>query len=282
MNRYSSTKIADFLQWETYHGKGSYETHGNDGPIHVSDRPWGPTLLQDDMIQAGARAGVSETLDAQDLETSHGLQRNLLFTSPDGKRSEAAHAYLHPRLRDGQHDNLHVLTEHQGNRVVIEDGRVIGVEVHANPDLHTATETHIINARKMVVLTAGNLGTPLLLERSGIGQADVLAKAGVKAIVDLPGVGENFQDHNIILGPYYSSLGSEHTLNDFLTGKLTFEKLIEDNHKLLYANGADVAGKIRPSEAEVAAMGPAFQKAWENDFKDRPNKPVAYIISAAL
>lgn len=234
------------------------------------------------MIQAGIRAGVPETLDAQDLETSHGLQRNLLYTSPGGKRSDAAHAYLHPRLRDGKHDNLHVLTEHQVKKTLIEDGRVIGVEVHANPDLHTATETHIIKARKMVVLTTGNLGTPLLLERSGIGQADVLAEAGVKALVDLPGVGENFQDHNIILGTYYSSLGSEHTINDFITGKLTFEKLIEDDHKLLYSNGADIAGKIRPSEAEVAAMGPAFQKVWEKDFKNRPNKPVAYIISAAL
>jgi alcohol oxidase len=60
-------------------------------------------------------------------------------------------------------------------------------------------------ATKLVVISAGAFGSPTILERSGIGSRDVVEAAGVESFVDLPGVGENYQDHNVVFVPYLAT-----------------------------------------------------------------------------
>lgn len=73
---------------------------------------------------------------------------------------------VHPRLRDGNHPNLHVLVEHEVIRVIVEDGRAVGVETRGvGAVVQNGTQFQTIKSKKMVVISAGTLGTPLMLER---------------------------------------------------------------------------------------------------------------------
>lgn len=212
-----------------------------------------------------------------DLDTNNAVYRNLKFTSPDGRRQDAAHQYLHPRLADGKHPNLHVLVEHQVVRVLFEGKRAAGVEFQPNP-AHRENSTggiQAVKARKLVVVSAGALGTPQVLERSGVGDPEVLTRASVGLVADVAGVGRNYQDHNLVVYPYRSSLEPSETVDALYGGRLDIPKLMETNDKILGWTACDVTSKLRPSEADVAALGPAFQAAWDKDFKDTPNRPMA-------
>lgn len=128
------------------------------------------------------------------------------FISTDGKRQDSATCYLRPRLKNDKCTNLHVLVETQVERVVVdkETRRTVGVEIRANPRFHpdTAGESlRMIRARKLVIASSGAYGTPLLLERSGIGDSQVLSRAGIPTIVDLPGVGYGYEDHHMVCRP---------------------------------------------------------------------------------
>lgn len=70
-------------------------------------------------------------------------------------------------------------------------------------------EGRTVRATKLVVISAGTFGSPGVLERSGIGRRDVLEAAGVPVKVDLPGVGENYQDHPTIFAPYLATPDSD-------------------------------------------------------------------------
>lgn len=209
------------------------------------------------------------------------MQRNLLYTSPDGTRQDAAHAYLHPRLWDSKHSNLHVLVEHEVLRVLFENKRATGVEVRGTPDVQNGTGVHTIKARKMVIASSGALGTPLLLERSGIGDKKVLDRSGVSLVAELPDVGEGLQDHNSLLAGYYTSLQPGETVDDLLSGKATFQQLLQQKDKMLAWNAAEVTGQIRPTDEEIDdLLSPDARTLWDRDFKGVPNKPVAMIATA--
>lgn len=225
--------------------------------------------------------GYPEVTDLMDFDANNAVYRNLTFTNPDGRRQDAAHRYLHPRLADGKHPNLHVLVEHQVIRVLFDGKRASGVELQPNPEHREDVGVGLqsVRARKLVVVSAGALGTPLVLERSGVGDPEVLSRAGVEVVADVPGVGENYQDHQLVLFPYKSSLEPSETVDAIYGGRLDIPTLIQNNDKILGWNICDVTSKLRPSNAEVAALGPAFQAAWNRDFKDNPNRPVALFTT---
>ena len=114
--------------------------------------------------------------------------------SPDGKRQDAAHRYIHPLLEGGKHPNLHVLTDSKVIRVLFDEStppRAIGIEYKPNadhqPELSLSKPVHkTIKANKLVVVTAGALGSPQILERSGVGNPDILKKVGVSVVADVP------------------------------------------------------------------------------------------------
>ncbi|KAH8647410.1 GMC oxidoreductase-domain-containing protein [Ilyonectria robusta] len=264
---------------ETYHGKGEKDHHGYNGPIHVSDGTFRASTSEDDFIEAASKVGWPEITDLQSLDTNNGVDRWLRYVSTDGKRQDTAHAYLHPKLQDGKHPNLHVLVESKVLRVLFDENkRAIGVEYTPNPDFQAVTSpTHpkfTVMARRLVVVSCGACGTPSVLERSGLGDPEVLKRAGVPVVVDLPGVGHEYQDHNAAIFPYKTNLEPHETLDEILSGRADVASLIERNDKILGWNAVDVAAKLRPMEADITALGPEFGAAWDRDFKHNLDKPL--------
>ena len=233
---------------------------------------------EDDFIAAAQKVGYPELQDIYGLDANNGVQRALRFINHDGKRQDTAHCYVHPLLQDGKHPSLHVLVESQVNRVLFDDNkRATGIE-YKSKAIDRPSRT--IRAKKMVVLSCGVLGSPPVLERSGVGNPEILRRAGIQNLVaDVPGVGEGFNDHNLILYGYKSSLNPEETIDNVQRGELDMNELIRTKAKILGWNAEDVHCKIRPTESEVAALSPPFREAWDRDFKDIPNKPVTVMAS---
>lgn len=218
----------------------------------------------------------------QSLDANNCCERSLKYVSPEGKRQDAAHTYLHPRLQDGRHPNLHVLTETKVVRVLFDgDGgnRACGVEVTPNPDFQVQTAVTVrprqaIKARRLVVVSCGALGTPGVLERSGVGGENVLEGAGVDVVADLPGVGNNLQDHHFVLLPFKTSLGPRETSDLLISGRVKEEELLDNKDEILGWNTVDVGVKMQPSEEDRATFDKDLLAAWERDFKDKPNRPM--------
>ncbi|KAK3934802.1 alcohol oxidase-like protein [Diplogelasinospora grovesii] len=268
---------------ETYHGAGVADTHGLDGPIHISDGGYRARRSQDEFIEAARQLGYPEVEDLQNLDANNGFGRWMRHVSPEGRRQDAVHRYLHPKLQDGQHPNLHVLVESEVVRVLFDNNkRACAVEFTPNPDYQVTTDLTqhaktVVKARKLVVVSAGAFGSPAILERSGIGGQAVLERAGVPVLVDLPGVGHDYQDHNLVVCPYRTALEPSETNDDMQTGRLPQDQAIAEANRKLGWNGCDVIGQIRPTEAEVEALGPEFREAWDRDFKDNINRPLMLV-----
>ncbi|KAI6362904.1 hypothetical protein MCOR25_006053 [Pyricularia grisea] len=275
---------------ETYHGTGSAALHGSTGPIQVSSGTHRNESVTNQFIRAVNTLGFPETADLQDLETVDAVSRHLRFVSPTGDRSDAAHAYLHPLLRDGQHPNLHVLVEHNVSRVLLDDdNKACGIELVPNPlfqqpSSSSSSSSYTVKSRlNTVVVSAGALCTPSILERSGIGAAAVLERAGVPLKADLPAVGENLQDHHMLLVPFRSACAPETLGNVALLGSIEdvpamAEELAKDGRR--GSNFIEAAAKLRPTADEVEALGPEFQEAWRRDFANRPGRGLAQICMA--
>ncbi|KAL2293397.1 hypothetical protein FJTKL_05314 [Diaporthe vaccinii] len=279
---WTADEILPFMQkLEIYHGPGDASRHGYSGPIHISNGGYSAKNPEDDYIKVlETYGGLPESKDMQSLDANNCCERSLRYVSPEGKRQDAAHTFLHPKLQDGKHPNLHVLVETKVVRVIFDDAKkACGVEVAPNPDFQiqigvTKSPKQIFKARKLVVVSCGANGTPSVLERSGIGGEKVLEKAGVPVVVDLPGVGSNWQDHHLILIPFKTSLQPRETSDFIISGRVKEEELIRNKDKILGWNFVEVGVKMQPSEADRATLDKDLLAAWERDFKDKPNKPL--------
>ncbi|KAK4099141.1 GMC oxidoreductase [Parathielavia hyrcaniae] len=278
---WSTEELLPYLKkLETYHGTGDAKVHGYDGPVHVSDGGFRSKTVEDEALRVAKVFGYPEVADIQDFDSNNAFGRWFRTVSPQGRRQDSAHTFLHPLLEDGEHPNLHVLVEHQVSRVLFDDEkRACGVEFIANPLFQTITplpedSKQTIRARKLVVVSSGACGSPSILERSGLGDPAVLERARVPLLVDLPGVGNEYEDHNLTVTPYKSSLKPDETADSILLGRITAEDAISMNHPMLGWNMADILGKIRPTDAAVAALGPEFQAAWDRDYRDKPDRPL--------
>ncbi|KAI1214745.1 GMC oxidoreductase [Annulohypoxylon truncatum] len=294
---YSRVQRADFDAWntagwstnemlpylnkiETYHGPGDQDLHGHQGPLHITSGTYNAPRCEEDFLAAAKRSGFPERHDLNDLDGMNGAQRAMRYISHDGKRQDTAHGYVHPLLQDGKHPNLHVLVESQVRRVLFDDNKkASGIEYKPKAE---NLPIRTVKARKLVVVSCGVLGTPPVLERSGIGNPQILKKAGIQTLVaDVPGVGENFNDHNIKLYGYKSSLNPDETIDGVQAGRVSTDELMRTKAKILGWNAEDVHCKVRPSPSEIASLSPAFQEAWARDFADAPSKPVAMMASVA-
>lgn len=234
--------------------------------------------VTDQFIAAANEVGYPTVKDLQDLDTNNGVQRALRFVGTDGRRQDAASNYLHPRLEDGAHPNLHVLVETKVIKILFEGKRAVGIEFKPNPAFQKDNaNVQRVKARKLVIGSCGALGTPLLLERSGLGEEAVLNKAGVPVVAHIPGIGRNYQDHHLLVQPYYSALEPSETFDAPLAGRMNIEELIKSNAPIMGWNGQDVSCKLRPTEADVAALGPQFEAAYATDYLSTPNKPLALL-----
>ncbi|KAI0398755.1 alcohol oxidase [Xylaria palmicola] len=273
---WSANEMLPFLKkLETYHGPGLMENHGSNGPIHVSAGTFCGKRSQDDFVSAVNKVGWPEIDDLASLDACNGVQRAVRFVSPDGERQDTASRYLQPRLQDGAHPNLHVLVESEVVRVIFDDKKASGV-VYL-PKTQGAT-SQTVNAKKLVIISAGAFGTPTILERSGIGDPEALRRVGISDLIaDVPGVGYEYEDHNLILYSYKSSLDPHETLDSLLTGALDPGELIQKGHKFLGWNAQDATCKLRPADRDVASLGPVFQEAWDKEFRGNDNRPLMII-----
>lgn len=222
--------------------------HGYDGPIHVSDGGFRGTS-EKEFMRVVKEMGYKEIVDLQNLDEVDGFSRWQRYVSPDGQRQDSAHCFIHPLLQDGEHRNLHILCNSKVIRVLFdtsEPPRAIGIEYKPNenqqPVLNTSKPVHkVVKASKLVVVSAGALGSPQILERSGVGNPELLKKLGVPLVSDLPAVGEQYQDHHLILYPYRSTLGPEDTVDGILSGRVDFAKAAAEKNPIL---GWNSIGKV--------------------------------------
>ena len=161
---------------------GADDWRGGDGPLKLERGPATSPLFRA-FLEAVEEAGHPRTVDVNGYrqEGFNAFDRNVYR----GRRQSAARAYLHPVLH---RKNLNLITKAHATRLVMDGTRVTGVEYQCRGQRHVA-------AAAEVVLCGGAINTPQLLQLSGIGPAAVLNDAGVSPVVDLPGVGENLQDH---------------------------------------------------------------------------------------
>lgn len=203
---WTSNEVLPYLRkFETYHGlTNNVSTHGGDGPVHVSKGTHQAPRAEKSFLDGGSKAGYPEIVDLQSLHSNNGTGPWYRYVSPyDGRRQDVAHRYLHPLLQSGNAPNVYVLVGSQVLRILFNDTtegeqkRAVGVEYRPNPSSNStqarAGSRRTVTARKLVVASLGAFGTPLLLERSGVGDPAVLEKAGVSVVESLPGVGNNFQ-----------------------------------------------------------------------------------------
>ena len=168
--------------------RGASGLHAADGPLQVADQ-LSPAEITNAFVAACAANQVPETLDfnAPPYEGA-GVYQVTQFHSGQrkGERCSAAAGYLHPVM---DRPNLTVLTRVLANRVLLEDGRAVGVE------LLRGRRALTVRARAGVILAAGAFGSPSVLLRSGIGPEDELRAHRIPVARALPGVGRNLQDH---------------------------------------------------------------------------------------
>ncbi|CAN7579552.1 GMC family oxidoreductase N-terminal domain-containing protein [Caballeronia sp. LjRoot34] len=162
------------------------EYHGVGGPLGVSDLISVNELTRA-FVLAGQQAGMPHNSDFNGAQQEGvGVYQ---VTQRNGKRCSAVVGYLREAR---SRSNLTVKTDCLVSRVVIENGRAVGVEYSTRHDRSNVT---LARAEREVIVTAGAIGSPKLLMLSGIGRAADLERAGVKPLHALDGVGQNLQDH---------------------------------------------------------------------------------------
>lgn len=176
---------------EAIAAKPQPDLHGTNGPLFKSLPPtWTKSQVQ--LFDSAEALGIPRNSETCGGKTVGSMTA---FSSIDPRtavRSQAANAYLEPHLG---RDNLLLLTDVQVTKVLLETGpdslqKAIGVEVSKD-----GVVSEIKGVRKDVIISCGSLQTPQILELSGIGNPAILSKFNIPTIIDLPGVGENLQDH---------------------------------------------------------------------------------------
>ncbi len=174
-----------FKRMEHWHsgGRGGDKSwRGRKGPLHVSRGP-GANPLTQAFIDAGVQAGYQMTPDYNG-KRQEGVGP-FDATIRHGRRWSTANAYMRPALK---RENCEIVNAF-ARKVVIEDGRAVGVEVGRGGQIE------VIRANAEVILSASSINSPKLLMLSGIGPAAHLNEHGIDVVADRAGVGQNLQDH---------------------------------------------------------------------------------------
>lgn len=168
---------------------GADANHGVGGPLHVSDQQT-PRPITHAFVEAAHRIGMplrkdfntgdNEGAGIYQVTQFHDAERN-------GERCSAAAAYLHPILNG--RPNLTVLALTRTTKIVFDGKRAVGVVYRRSG------QEYEVRARREVVVAAGAFGSPQLLQLSGVGRPEDITHHGIRMVHELPGVGQNLQDH---------------------------------------------------------------------------------------
>ncbi len=173
-----------FKRAEHFSGDGDQQYHGYDGPLHVKKSDRSDDVLLNKFVEAGAQAGFPLTEDFNGRQ-QEGFSR-YEHTIRGAKRNSAARAYLHPVLNRA---NLQTQENVTVDRVLFEGRKAVGIEYLLGGVKQVA------KANKEVILAAGSLNSPQILMRSGVGAIEDIQPHGIEMVHELPGVGQNLQDH---------------------------------------------------------------------------------------
>ncbi|TRM70282.1 alcohol oxidase-like protein [Schizophyllum amplum] len=274
-----------FSKMETYQEQSDRTTHGCDGPLKISYGGHfddvGKQFLDVAMAYDEERGQID---DLSDFHECNGYARWAKFIDKNtGTRSDVAHHYVY----NNENRDLDIEPGRQVKRVLFKGSKAIGVE-HVDVGATQVGGDQIVRttyASRLVVLAAGAFGSPTILERSGVGNPELLSKLGVPVKVDLPGVGEDYQNHTALFPVSYASEQTD--TQDGLIGGEPEElaKWLEMWHTegkgLIAHNGIDAGIKMRPTEADLKVLGAPFEKKWQTYFKNAPDKAVMLIMTMA-
>lgn len=166
---------------------GPNDYHGGDGPVSVTTPKAGNNELFHAMVEAGVQAGYPRTDDLNGYQ-QEGFGPMDRTVTPKGRRASTARGYLdQARSRS----NLKIVTHALTDRIRFESKRAVGVD-YLQGESNQITSAR---ARREVLLCAGAIASPQILQRSGVGPAALLNRLDIDLVHDLPGVGENLQDH---------------------------------------------------------------------------------------
>ncbi|XP_076449702.1 uncharacterized protein LOC143286051 [Babylonia areolata] len=177
------TDCLPYFQKSQTHELGGDEYRGSSGPLHVSRGKTNHPLHRA-FIEAGLQAGYPFT------EDMNGYQQEgfgwMDMTICEGKRWNSSVAYLRPVL---YRSNLSVISKALSTRILFDGKRAIGLEYVCGG------QTQQVHANREIILSGGAINSPQLLMLSGVGNARDLRDLGIPVVADVPGVGENLQDH---------------------------------------------------------------------------------------
>ena len=183
-----------FRKAERWEGEET-ELRGKDGPLFTSkmDRP----EICATVIEAGKELGLEYREDVNSLPPGAGDSIGWCQQTRGGRRrASTARTYLHPALK---RPNLELVTKALVHRILFDGTRAVGVEFSRNGPGATIERA---DAAREVILSAGAVGSPHLLQLSGVGDPEHLAKTGIAVTHALPGVGRNMQDHYVVRMTY--------------------------------------------------------------------------------
>jgi choline dehydrogenase len=210
--------------------RGASAYHGSGGPLSVSDgRSLNPSTTA--LVEAALQAGYPANDDFNG-PTQDGFGR-FQVTQRNGRRHSTAQAFLHPALG---RPNLTLIKHYQVHRVLIENGRAIGVTGQR------VDEEITLHAEREVILSAGAYNSPQLLMLSGVGPADSLRAVGMDVVLDHPEVGQHLQDHPLV------PLIFEHSQPNSLLSAFEPEHIRafeEEGRGPLTSNGPEAGGYVR-------------------------------------
>ncbi|KAJ7452728.1 GMC oxidoreductase-domain-containing protein [Mycena galericulata] len=267
---------------EMYQAGVVNSTHGSSGPIKVSYGGYETKAGKDFLFAAaGFPRGRTFTEDPNDFATCNAYARwPKYLDAKTGRRSDPAHYYIYNQLHNGK---LCILDHARVSRVIFDaDKRAVGVEYHEEGKGSALLRAY---ATRLVVVSAGTVCSPAILQRSGIGGKDLLERHGIKVVSHLPGVGQNYNDHIGAFTPYLSPDGDV-TLDSIAQDEAgAFEaQWLREGTGLLAANGSDAGIKLRPNAQDLEDLTPLFIERWKTFYADAPDKPLAHagILSVYL
>jgi choline dehydrogenase len=190
-----------FKRLET-HPAGNTEYHGGNGKIAISSMKDGVHPICETFLEGAQQAGFPRTDDINGANYEGAVIYDL--NARNGERSSSSFEYLHPAL---SRKNLRLERDVTVRRVMFDGKRAIGVLASRNG------ETLQFSAKREVILSAGAVDTPKLMQLSGLGDKTVLAKHNIPVVHELPAVGKNLQDHLCVSFYYRATIK---TLNDEL------------------------------------------------------------------
>ncbi|GLX15600.1 oxygen-dependent choline dehydrogenase [Pseudomonas straminea] len=166
---------------------GANDYHGDSGPVSVTTPKADNNPLFHAMVEAGVQAGYPRTDDLNGYQ-QEGFGPMDRTVTPEGRRASTARGYLDQAR---ERPNLTIVTHATTDRILFEGKRANGVAYL----IGNANEATIAHARREVLLCAGAIASPQILQRSGVGPGELLRGLDIDVVHELPGVGQNLQDH---------------------------------------------------------------------------------------